>query len=178
MHRQSPPADPRVRIRIESDSSDERAAIRAVIEAAFEGAEEADLVERLRTDGHVLASCVAEVDSAVQGHCMLSRMWIRTASGLISAVALAPVAVHPNLQRQGIGTQMIRHGLALVQDLGETVVLVLGHPDYYPRFGFSTQRAESLDSPFPREAFMALELTEGALEGVRGSVVYPPAFGI
>jgi putative acetyltransferase len=171
--------DPPVRIRIENcDSLNERAAIRAVNGAAFEGAEEADLVDRLRTDAHVLVSLVAELGSNVIGHCMFSRMWINTSAGLVSAVSLAPVAVHPNHQRQGIGSRLIQHGLELLRDQGERVVIVVGHPAYYPRFGFSTIIAECLESPFPREAFMALELTVGALEGIRGSVVYPPAFGI
>jgi putative acetyltransferase len=65
-----------------------------------------------------------------------------------------------------------------LRDQGERIVIVVGHPAYYPKFGFSTRSAESLESPFPRDAFMAMELTAGALEGIRGRVVYPPAFGI
>jgi putative acetyltransferase len=171
--------DPPVRIRIENcDSLDERAEIRRVNVAAFEGAEEADLVDQLRADGHVLVSLVADLGSHVVGHCMFSRMWINTSTGLVSAVALAPVSVHPNHQRQGVGSRLIQHGLELLRDQGEKVVIVVGHPAYYPRFGFSTSRAECLESPFPRDAFMALELTVGALEGIRGAVVYPPAFGV
>jgi putative acetyltransferase len=66
----------------------------------------------------------------------------------------------------------------LLQDRGERIVIVLGHPEYYPRFGFSTAKAKSLESPFPPEAFMAMELSPGALEGVQGRVIYPPAFGL
>jgi putative acetyltransferase len=66
----------------------------------------------------------------------------------------------------------------LLQGRGEKIAIVVGHPDYYPRFGFSTEKARSLESPFPREAFMAIELSTGALQGIRGAVVYPPAFGI
>jgi len=171
--------DPPVRIRIENfDSLNERAAIWAVNEAAFGGADEADLVDRLRADGHALVSLVAELGSHIVGHCMFSRMWIDTSAALVAAVALAPVAVYPNHQCQGIGRRLIQRGLELLRDHGEKVVIVVGHPAYYPRFGFSTLSTECLESPFPREAFMALELTVGALEGIRGSVVYPPAFGI
>jgi putative acetyltransferase len=103
---------------------------------------------------------------------------LTTSTEAVSAVALAPVAVDPAHQRQGIGSRLIQRGLELLRNQGEKIVIVVGHPAYYPRFGFSTLSAEGLESPFPREAFMALELTVGALDGIRGSVVYPLAFGI
>ena len=168
-----------VRIRVEStDSADECATVRAVNEAAFGGSDEADLVDKLRGSDHSLISLVDELESGIVGHIMFSRMWINTSSGLTSAVALAPVAVLPRHQRKGIGSLLVQHGLKLLRGRGERIVIVVGHPDYYPRFGFSTDGAKSLESPFPREAFMAMELHTGALEGVQGSVVYPPAFGI
>jgi putative acetyltransferase len=168
-----------VRIRIENlESVNELAAIRAVNQAAFGRSDEADLVDKLRGDEHALISLVAELNGGIAGHIMFSRMWIRTSRGLVSAVALAPVAVLPEHQRQGIGGLLIRHGLELLRAQGEKIVIVLGHPGYYPRFGFSSDKAGLLESPFPREAFMAMELCAGALDGVRGVVVYPPAFGI
>jgi putative acetyltransferase len=105
-------------------------------------------------------------------------MWIKTTSGLVSAVALAPVAVLPERQHKGIGRRLIEHGLALLRSQGEQIVIVVGHSGYYPRFGFSTDKAAQLEGPFSREAFMAMELTSGALVGVQGPVIYPPAFGI
>jgi putative acetyltransferase len=172
-------ADHAVRIRIENTGSvDEHAAIRAVNAAAFGRSDEADLVDRLRAGGHALISLVAVFEGGIVGHIMFSRMWISTSPGLISAVALAPVAVLPEHQRKGIGSLLIRHGLELLRDRGEAVVIVVGHPEYYPRFGFSPDKAKALESPFPAEAFMAMELSAGALDGVRGSVVYPPVFGI
>jgi putative acetyltransferase len=72
----------------------------------------------------------------------------------------------------------IQHGLELLRGRGERIVIVVGHPDYYPRFGFSPDKAKLLESPFPPEAFMVMELSARALDGIRGSVVYPPAFGI
>ena len=102
-----------VLIRFENpESGDERAAIRAVNAAAFGGFDEADLVDKLRTDAHALISLVAVLERRIVGHIMFSRMWIRTLSGLISAVALAPVAVLPEHQRKGIGGLLIQHGLA------------------------------------------------------------------
>ncbi|MGD0579753.1 MAG: N-acetyltransferase [Bryobacteraceae bacterium] len=172
-------ADPCARIRIENTGSmDERAAIRAVNEAAFGGAYEADLVDQLRGSDYALISLVAEIEGRIVGHIMFSRMWINTASGLLSAVALAPVAVLPGHQRKGIGSLLVRRGLELLRGRDEEILIVVGHPDYYPRFGFSSAKAESLESPFPREAFMALELRLGVLDGIEGEVVYPSVFGI
>jgi putative acetyltransferase len=169
-----------VNIRAEHrDSFEERLLIRRINEAAFGGPDEADLVDKLRTDGHALISLVAELDAGLFGHILFSRMWIRSQTGaLVSAVALAPVAVLPEHQRRGIGGRLIRYGLELLRGRGENIAIVVGHPDYYPRFGFSTEKAQSLESPFPKEAFMAIELSTGALDGVRGSVLYPTAFGI
>src|SRR5581483_11463776 len=167
-----------VRIRIEKPESNDQAAIRAVTTAAFGTPEEADLVDRLRGSGDVLISLVAELEGRIAGHIMFSRMWIHAQQGTVSAVALAPMAVLPEHQRRGIGGRLIQRGLELLEGQGETIVLVVGHPAYYPKFGFSAEAARRLESPFPPEAFMAIALSPGALDGVRGPVVYPPAFGI
>lgn len=172
------PSDESVHIRIENSTSDmELEAIRVVSRAAFGTSEEAELVDKLRGD-RTLVSLVAESESGIVGHILFSRMWIQTPSKLVSAVALAPVAVLPEYQRKGIGGRLIVDGLARLKRRGERIVIVVGHPSYYPRFGFSQDKARSLGSPFPPEAFMALELAEGALTGIRGPVIYPPAFGL
>jgi putative acetyltransferase len=172
-------ADHRVRVRTEHiENVVELRAIREVNETAFGGSEEADLVEKLRSDGSVLHSLVAELGSTIVGHILFSRMWIKTTSELVPAVALAPVAVRPEHQRMGIGQKLVGHGLHMLRAEGERIVIVVGHPSYYPRFGFSTERARLLEAPFHREAFMALALVTGALEHVKGPVVYPSAFGI
>jgi len=152
--------------------------VRLVNEAAFGGSEEAELVEKLHADGEVLLSLVAELDGRVVGHILFSRMWVDTASGPLAAAALAPMAVLPGYQRRGMGGGLVRSGLERLRSRGEAIVIVVGHPEYYPRFGFSREAAAGIESPFAPEAFMVLELKSGALDGVRGRVRYPAAFGV
>jgi putative acetyltransferase len=155
---------------------EDRAAIRFVNEEAFSRRDEADLVDALRHQGVVLASFVAEIQERVVGHILFSRMSIETGqAGSVPAVALAPVAVLPEQQGRGIGGELIKHGLDWLRGEGEQVVIVLGHPKYY---WFLYDKASSLSSPFPPEAFMALELSPGALDGIDGNVRYPEAFGL
>ncbi len=153
-------------------------AIRIVNERAFGGREEADLVDSLRNDRLVIVSLVALEDDNVVGHILFSRMTVDDLERQIPAVALAPMGVLPEYQRQGIGTALVRHGLAVLRERGEQFVLVVGHPAFYPRFGFSSERASRIESPFPSDAFMGLELVPGSLDGVRGRVHYPAAFGV
>lgn len=163
---------------IRSQTPDDRAAVRSVNEAAFGRPDEAGLVERLWTEGAVLVSLVAERENQILGHILFSRMSIETAQASIPAVALAPMAVLPSHQRQGIGKRLVQSGLEQLRAQGEKFAIVLGHPEYYPRFGFSTAKAHTLASPFPANAFMALELIRGALDGVQGHVRYAASFGL
>lgn len=165
-------------IRCETGETEEWLAIHSINEAAFGRPDEANLVDSLRSEGALLASVVAELDKRIVGHILFSRMSIETEGGSILAAALAPIAVLPEHQRRGIGGRLIRHSLDLLRRRGEHIVVVLGHPDYYPRFGFSSGKARSLESPFPPEAYMAMELSPGALDGIRGRVRYPVAFGL
>ncbi len=163
---------------IRPEATSDHGAIRQVNDAAFGGTIESDLVDNLRIEGVVLLSLVAEYREGLVGHALFSRMWIEASAGVLPAVALAPVAVSPPYQRQGIGGRLITYGLGAMRDAGERIVIVLGHPDYYPRFGFSTERARRLASPFPADAYMALDLVPGALDGVGGRVKYAHAFGL
>jgi putative acetyltransferase len=164
------------------ESPEDEGEIRFIHQAAFGRPDEADLLERLRAEGAVLASLVAEEadreEKRIVAHILFSRMSIESSTGRVPAVALAPIAVLPERQRRGIGGKLIRYGLDLLRSRGERIVIVLGDPDYYPRFGFSREKARLLESPFPPEAFMALELQPGALDGVRGKVRYAAAFGL
>ncbi len=165
-------------LRVRDEQPYDREQVRSVNETAFGRSGEADLIDRLWVEGAVLASFVAEVGNQIVGHILFSRMTVETAQGPAAAVSLAPMAVLPDYQGHQIGSQLVRHGLNELRARGERIVIVLGHKDYYPRFGFSPDKARYLASPFPPEVFMALELSEGALEGIRGDVRYPSAFGL
>src|SRR5262249_39055714 len=145
---------------------------------AFRREDEAALVGRLRTAGLVIVSLVATVDGEVTGHILFTRLPVHTTNGEFSAVAMAPVAVRPPFQKQGIGSALVRAGLAACREQGESAVFVLGHEDYYPRFGFSAALAKKFHGPFSDASWMAAALASDALEDVEGTVAYPAAWGI
>jgi putative acetyltransferase len=155
-------------------------AIRRVVTAAFGGSGEADLIESLRTSPAWIPglSLVAVEAEDVVGHVLLTRARI---AGSIDALGLAPVAVEPPRQRRGIGDALVRAGLEAARARGERAVVVIGHPSYYPRFGFRPAVPRGLTSVFASgehaDAFMVLELQPGALDGVSGPVEYAEAFG-
>ena len=152
-------------------------AIRQVNCRAFGGDAEARLVDALREGGHVRASLVAEEGGHVVGHVLFSHLPLVTGGGMVPGLALAPLAVLPELQGRGIGSALVRRGLEVCKEQGHRVVVVLGHPPFYQRFGFSAQLAARLEAPYSgRESFLAVELVPGALDGITGRVVYPPPF--
>jgi putative acetyltransferase len=164
-------------IRDETDL--DREAIRQVHRLAFGRDNEARLVEALREGGYVRIALVAEKDGQVAGHILFSDLPILTDGGSVPALALAPLAVRPEVQHQGLGSALVRRGLEVCKERGHRIVVVLGHPTFYQRFGFSALAAARLDSPFSgRESFMAVELVPGALNQISGKVVYPPPFEI
>lgn len=150
--------------------------IRTAHSAAFGRVAEADLVDQLRDGGFIVSSLVAVLNGRCVGNVVFSRIAISGADGDIPAVVLAPVAVLPEHQRSGIGTKLIEAGLERCRSLGRTVALVLGHPDYYRRFGFSAELAKRIDGPYSGEAWMALELQPNALPEGALRVTYPAAF--
>ena len=138
----------------------------------------AHLIRESKVEDAVLLSLVSVVAGSIAGHILFTRMWIDCDNASIPAAALAPLAVVPEHQRQGFGGCLIEHGHASLKIRGERMAIVRGHPDYYQCFGYSAALARNLDSPFPRESFMAQELTPGALIRVRGKVRYADAFGL
>ncbi len=155
-------------------------AIRDVNRLAFGRDDEGVLVDALRDGGHGFASLVADDAGRIVGHIFFSRLPVEAGGRVTEAAALAPMAVAPDRQRQGIGSALARAGLEACRAAGIAAVVVLGHPDYYPRFGFSPQAARGLRSPFPgaSDAFMALELVAGALKVSDAAVRFAPPFGI
>jgi putative acetyltransferase len=171
------------KVSIRKEQPGDFSAVGGVNRLAFGGEAEAVLVGKLRrSPGFIRAlSLVAILEGRIIGHILFSPIQIRRAGGrarMIPALSLAPMAVRPGLQSRGIGSALVRRGLTRARRLGHKLVVVVGHPDYYPRFGFEPARARGLEAPFPvpDEAFMVLELSPGALRGVKGMVIYPPAF--
>jgi putative acetyltransferase len=155
--------------------------IRHVNRLAFGQDEEARLVDALREGGFVQLSLVAEEGGQVVGHILFSDLPIVTDAGPAPApaLALAPMAVLPQFQNKGIGSALVRQGLAACRDLKHRIVVVVGHPEFYPRFGFSAKLAANLECPFSgKDSFMALELVTGALAGLKGRLQYPLPFGV
>jgi putative acetyltransferase len=162
-------------IRIES--AVDVAAIRAVNLAAFETAVEADLVTALRAQATPLISMVAEDGTAIVGHIVFSPAALDS-DPAVRIAGLAPMAVIPSRQRQGIGSLLVRHGLEHCRRAGFSACIVLGHADYYPRFGFTPASRFGLRSEYevPDDVFMAMELVPAALARASGTVRYHPAF--
>ena len=164
-------------ITIRPETAADHESIGQVNSLAFGQDAEAQLVDALRDDGFVRLSLVAELDGEVVGHVLFSDIRIVGDDDSVDALALAPMAVVPEHQSRGIGSELIQTGLDQCRQAGHQIVIVVGHPNYYPRFGFSPELAAPLQSKYAGEAFMAMKLAPGALEGVTGKVRYSPPFG-
>jgi len=166
-------------ITIRVEAAEDVDAVWRVNEAAFGRAGEADLVDALRRRGAVILSLVAEQEGEVVGHILFSPVTISDDDKRVTAVGLGPMAVAPGYQRMGIGSQLVEAGLMWLREAGHEVVIVLGHPKYYPRFGFvpASRHGIRWEHDAPEEVFMALSLHPGGLAGVRGIVRYQPEFG-
>jgi putative acetyltransferase len=152
--------------------------IRQILESAFEGQGEADLVDLLRQNDALVCSLVAEVDGNLVGHILFSPVSLVPEHSRVRIAGLAPLAVLPEYQNRGIGSQLILAGLEFCRKSAYQAVIVLGHPGYYPRFGFRPASEFNLGNDYGvDQAFMALELTPGGLNGVQGIARYRPEFG-
>lgn len=166
------------RLVVRDEAEGDRERIAAVERAAFEGAGEAELVDALRAAGALVLSLVALVDGEIVGHVAFSPVTIEGSGPCASAMGLAPMAVVPAWQRRGVGARLVTEGLDRLRAAGHRAVVVLGHPEYYPRFGFERASRFGLrwEHPAPDAAFMALELVPGGLGGIAGIVRYRPEF--
>ena len=163
---------------IRDEAPADHAAVARVVTAAFGQPDEARLLETLRAEADPHLSLVAKHDGAIVGHVFFSPVEVEGAPEAPPLSALAPLAVEPALQSEGIGSALVHAGLARCPEHGWRAVFLLGDPGYYARFGFGLAAPRGLR--YLSEAFDAgfqvLELESGALKGVRGLVQYPPAF--
>ncbi|MEA2622094.1 MAG: putative acetyltransferase [Chloroflexota bacterium] len=156
--------------------------IRTLHEAAFGGSIEAGLVERLRdSEAFIPDLSLVAVDDAdrIVGHVLITWVDLADDEGEVArrVLSLAPLAVLPERQNQGIGSALTEAGIAAAEARGEPLIVLIGHPWYYPRFGFEPARQHGLESPVPArdEVFMVRRLASWE-PGIRGRIVYPPAF--
>ena len=163
---------------IRQEASADAAAIRYVNEQAFGQTEEANLVEALRRKGAFTLSLVALLADQVVGHILFTPVKIESADSSFEALGLGPMAVLPAYQRKGIGSRLVQAGLEECRRVGHQVVVVVEHPEYYPRFGFLPAKRFGIryEEEVPEEVFMVLKLREGALAGRSGIVRYQPEF--
>ncbi|MFO7559076.1 MAG: N-acetyltransferase [Desulfobacterales bacterium] len=159
----------------------DRRAISDVVIAAFgdvQGQEISDLIVDLLEDpsAHPVSSFVVTAEDTVVGHILFTRARLRHSQRTVSSTILAPLSVHPEYQHQGIGGQLIQEGLNELKAAGFELVFVLGHPGYYPKYGFSAAGIKGFDAPYPippenSDAWMVQELHPGIIGCVSGQVV-------
>lgn len=165
-----------INVRIRLELPGDEVVVRETNEQAFGTPAEATLVDRLR-DSPDSISLVATIGDRVVGHILFTPISIEPAAR-VRVAGLAPMAVRPENQRSGIGSQLVRAGLDHCRERGYAAVVVVGHPEFYPRFGFVPARSKALrcEFPVPDDVFMVLELTAGALADCAGLVRYRPEF--
>ena len=152
--------------------------IRQCNSEAFGTEAEANLIDRLRNSGIPLISLVAEINDNVVGHILFSPVVLENDNSKVSIAGLGPMAVLPEYQRKGIGAMLIEKGFEHCKKIGYDAVVVLGHPDYYPRFRFTPSMRYGIKSDYdvPEEVFMIKELREGALINCHGTIKYHELF--
>lgn len=163
---------------IRLEEVNDAAQVRQVVESAFGRTAEADLVEALRRNHPEALSLVAD-DGLILGHVLLTPATVDDGERRIVGMGLAPLAVRADRQRRGVGSKLVARSLEILREHGCPFVVVLGHPEYYPRFGFERASKFGLASQWPGvrdEAFMALILDRNAVSGVSGVVRYRDEF--
>ena len=168
-------------MKIRAANPDDHAAICEIHRLAFSASDlgyhgEAELVCALHRDRDAVCSLVAEADGRLKGHVLFSRMNVEADGRALRAAALGPVSVLPDVQRSGIGASLIDAGLMELRTDGVQISFVLGHPGYYPRFGYLAELAIPYESPFAGPHFMAVQLDSSLAVPQRGKAEYAPAF--
>lgn len=167
---------------IRSEKESDFGQVREVnIKAFGDRADEADLVDKIRKSPYFVPqlSIVAELNDEIVGHLLMSKADIVNEEKKQEVIVLAPIAVKPQYQKQGIGKQLITEGLQRCKELGFSLVLLIGHPEYYPKFGFKPARKLGIELKqfqVSDEVFMVCEIVENALDHSKGELKYPEAF--
>jgi putative acetyltransferase len=165
-------------VHIREERPEDRAAIRKINEQAFGQPQEADLVDALRRNCGDLLSLVAVADEQIVGHVLFSPVTVGADREKVLGMGLGPMAVLPGHQRQGVGTQLIEYGINKLRIDGCPFIIVLGHPEYYPRFGFEPANRHGIRSEWqvPDNAFMVFVLDQSKMQGVTGVSKYRSEF--
>lgn len=165
---------------IEPEQKKDYNSITKIHDLAFGQPSEGKMVIALRKNPHYISklSLVARYNNSIIGHVLFFPIDIKTASKTCSTLSLAPMAVHPDFQNKGIGGRLIEKGFEAAIELGFKSVIVVGHPNYYPRFGFKPASKWGISLPFdvPDEAFLAIELENGSLKNCKGLIEYPDEY--
>lgn len=163
---------------IRNEMPDDIAMVRKVNASAFDTPAEAVLVDSLRDEGAISISLVAVLKETVIGHILFSPVVIESKNSSLHVAGLGPMSVLPEYHRQGIGSKLVVAGLEFCRSQGQPAVVVLGHPEFYTRFGFVTSRQYSITCEYdvPPEVFMIKELRQGALAGQSGIAKYHQLF--
>ena len=165
---------------IRQEQAEDLSAIRAVNEQAFNQPEEADIVDQLRALGDSVLSLVATRNDEIVGHILFSPVTIEKNDDVVDGMGLGPMAVLPDFQGQRIGSALVEAGIRTLRDRFCPFVVVLGHPQYYPRFGFEPASRHGITCQWeevPDDTFMALILDQGLMKNVSGRALYREEFG-
>jgi putative acetyltransferase len=164
-------------VKIRQESAADSAEVLEVVRLAFGRSVESQLVEKFRQNTNYVPelSLVAEYDGHVIGHILFFPIEVKVDGKVLQTLVLAPLSVHPSYQRRSVGGELVKAGLAIVKRRGYPSVLVVGHPNYYPRFGFrrASEWGFQMKEADPPEAFMAIEFIEGGLKRCRESFYFP-----
>ena len=165
---------------IRPESEKDYQVIKEINDAAFNQNNESLLIEQLRESPDFIPdlSLVAEMEGKIAGHILFYPVKINDGNAEYITLSLAPMAVHPDYQRKGVGGKLITEGKRRAKAMRYDSIIVIGHPEYYPKFGFEKASCFNIRPPFdiPEVAFLALELNEGALKNIRGFVEYPQPY--